>query len=388
MKIKCRPEDFVVEELSAVTPGEHGPFVYYRLTKVGLGTPEALDLIRRRWNLGMADVHYGGLKDRHARTIQYVTIRNGPDRILDVGGLSLEPLGRLTRPFGPESFRGNRFHLVLRDLRPDEVEPALEVAGRVGREGVPNYFDDQRFGSVGYSGEFIAHAWLRGQHEQALRLALAEPTPMDRPETRKEKAIVQECWGHWVEAKARLPRSNARSIVTYLVDHPEDFKGAFARLRRDLRTLWFSAFQSHLWNLLLGRILEERTRPDQRIEHEFKTARLPIHHDLDPETAAELARLQLPLPSSRNPIPPDPIGAAARAVLEPLELSWEELRVRGLKDVFFSKGSRPALLVPEELTAEATEDELYPGRRAINLRFSLPRGAYATMIVKRIQGEG
>ena len=44
-----------------------------------------------------------------------------------------------------------------------------------------------------------------------------------------------------LEAKARLGRSHARSLVTYLVDHPTDFRGAFARLRRDLRSLYFSA---------------------------------------------------------------------------------------------------------------------------------------------------
>ncbi len=95
---------------------------------------------------------------------------------------------------------------------------------------MPNYFDDQRFGSVGFGGGFIAEAWLRGDHERALYLALAEPNPMDRPDTRVEKEILRECWGRWAEAKARLDRSHARSLVTYLVDHPEDFRGAFARV--------------------------------------------------------------------------------------------------------------------------------------------------------------
>ena len=60
-----------------------------------------------------------------------------------------------------------------------------------------------------------------------------------------QKAILRAYWGRWTEAKARLDRSSARSIVTYLVDHPTDYRGAFARLGRELRTLYFSAFQSH-----------------------------------------------------------------------------------------------------------------------------------------------
>ena len=40
MKIKCRPEDFRVEELPIVEPGDRGRFVLYRLSKRSLGTLE------------------------------------------------------------------------------------------------------------------------------------------------------------------------------------------------------------------------------------------------------------------------------------------------------------------------------------------------------------
>ena len=83
-------------------------------------------------------------------------------------------------------------------------------------------------------------------------------------------------WGQWTEAKARLERSSTRSIVTYLVDHPTDFRGAFARLRREFRTLYFSAFQSHLWNLILARWIEHSTEPDQRVAIELKAGRFPF----------------------------------------------------------------------------------------------------------------
>ena len=43
MKLKRIPEDFRVEELPTIRPGERGRFVYYRLTKRGLGTPEAIE---------------------------------------------------------------------------------------------------------------------------------------------------------------------------------------------------------------------------------------------------------------------------------------------------------------------------------------------------------
>ena len=48
MKVKQQPEDFQVEERTDMAPGE-GPFALYRLEKRGWTTPDALQVVRRRW---------------------------------------------------------------------------------------------------------------------------------------------------------------------------------------------------------------------------------------------------------------------------------------------------------------------------------------------------
>jgi tRNA pseudouridine13 synthase len=388
MKLKRLPEDFRVEELPLVSGGDRGRYTFYRLTKRGMGTLEVLEAIRRRWNLGGGQVQYGGLKDRHALTVQYLTILEGPAKPLRESSFSLEPLGRLPHPYGPRHFRGNRFALVLRDLGAEAAARAERAAEQLPRDGLPNYFDDQRFGSVGFDGGFIAEAWLKGEHERALRLAIAEPNPADRPDARREKEILRECWGHWEEAKARLPRSHARSLVTYLVDHPTDFRGAFARVRRDLRSLYFSAYQSYLWNRLLARLIETITRPDQRVPIDFKVGTFPLHRGLDPDQAEVLAAWNLPLPASRTPLPEGPVRDLALGVLSEVGLAWEDLRVKHLKDVFFSKGTRPAVFRPSGLESRLADDDLYPGRRKMEVAFELPKGAYATLVVKRLTDVG
>ena len=385
MKLKRLAEDFQVEELPNVVPGERGRFVFYRLTKRGMGTLEAVEAICRRWNLAGFRLSYGGLKDRHAVTSQYLTIVEGPERPLSERSFDLIPLGRIDQPYGPALFTGNRFRVVLRDLNTVDVAKALNALAELPRDGLPNYFDDQRFGSVGFSGGFIARAWLAGEHELAFKLAVAEPNPADRPGVKVEKAILEECWGNWPEAKARLERSHARSLVTYLVDHPTDFRGAFARIRRELRSLYFSAYQSYLWNLTLAKLIERTTRPEQRIPFDFKVANLPIHRSLDIGQAALLAACKVPLPASRTPLPPEgPEREAALAVVAAEGFAWEDLRVKHLKDVFFSKGNRPALFFAENLLHEVANDELTPGKKKLHLNFDLPKGAYATLVVKRV----
>jgi len=369
--------------LPVIEPGHDGRFVFYRLSKTGLGTLEALEAIRRRWNLSTGQIAHGGLKDKHAATIQYLTILGGPDRSLSQSSFELEPLGRLDRPYGPQGFRGNRFTIVIRDLSPTAAD-SVEKEALSLKQGIPNYFDDQRFGSLGKSGDFIAEAWVKGDQERALYLALAEPNDHDRPDTRAEKDILRAHWGNWVEAKAQLPRSHARSLVTYLVDHPTDFKGAFARLNKPLRSIYFSAYQSQLWNLLLGRWIQEIARPEQVLEVDFVSARLPLFRLLEPDQLKRLTAQPVPLPSARDPQPTGRLGEIAVALLAERGLNWESIRVRGLKDLFFSKGSRPAVMQPARLEVSRGADELYKGKIRITLAFELPRGAYATLLVKRL----
>ena len=80
MPIKQTPEDFRVEEvlsaetLSAVSD-QPRPFALYRLTKQGLTTPEAAERIARALRVPPAAVAVAGLKDKHATTVQHVTVR-------------------------------------------------------------------------------------------------------------------------------------------------------------------------------------------------------------------------------------------------------------------------------------------------------------------------
>jgi tRNA pseudouridine13 synthase len=384
MKLKCQPEDFRVEELPLVSPAGSGRYTFYRLTKRNIGTIESVEAICRRWNLAGRRVSYGGLKDRHAVTIQYITIADGTPRPITAPNFELEPVGRLAHPYGPQHFRGNRFQIVLRDMTDSGVVRTLSEIPALSSDGLPNYFDDQRFGSIGCSGQFIGHAWLVGDHERALKLALAEANAFDRSGVKAQKAILRAYWGQWPEAKGRLERSSARSIVTYLVDHPTDFRGAFARLRREMRALYFSAFQSHLWNLILARWIERTTEPDQRVSVELRAGRFPFPRGLVTEQVRTLVEPPIPLPSSRTPLPGGPLGTVIHEVLASFPLEWPDLRVKHLKDVFFSKGSRACLAFPEKLELSACDDELHPGRRGMRLSFELSKGSYATIMVKRI----
>jgi tRNA pseudouridine13 synthase len=241
----------------------------------------------------------------------------------------------------------------------------------------------------GEGGEFIGRLLVCGQFEAALRLALAAPYEYDRAEQKREKRILTEHWGDWEVCKERLPRGHARGLVDYLRVHPGDFKGAVVRLRPELRGLYLSAYQSHLWNRMLARWLRDRCRPEQLVPVRLRLGEVPMHEGLDAAQRRALADLSLPLPSARLKLDDaDPLAGLVQGVLAEEGLEPRDLRIKGIREMFFSRGERAALCLPGHLEGTVEPDEHHAGRRKLTLSFELPRGSYATLIVKRLTVAG
>ena len=71
-----------------------------------------------------------------------------------------------------------------------------------------------------------------------------------------------------------------------------------------------------------------------------------------------------------------------QAVLAEEKLELRDLQIRGVREMFFSKGERAAWCLPAQLTTEEDADDMHPKRRKLTLSFELPRGCYATLLVK------
>lgn len=273
MKIKERPEDFQVEELTDVKPQDSGPFALYRLEKRNLNTLDALQFVRRRWKVDRERISFGGLKDRHAKTVQYFTIFNGPERQLNQTGLHVEYLGRVAEPFTSKDIRANRFRITIHDLSEDEIQHAQQALEEIRHDGMPNYFDEQRFGSAS-EGEFMARHLVHGRYEEALRLALTAPYEFDRKDQKREKSFLRAHWGDWKKCMERFPTSRerkrpetfAQKAIAHLIHNPTDFRGALAFIHPEQRHLYLNAFQSYLWNRMLARWLERHLDAQQLIE--------------------------------------------------------------------------------------------------------------------------
>jgi tRNA pseudouridine13 synthase len=213
-----------------------------------------------------------------------------------------------------------------------------------------------------------------------LWLALAEANDHDRPRTREEKELLRSHWGDWRACRAGAVRPVVRAATDHLSHRPDDFRGAFVRIPQHERRMYLAAFQSFLWNRILGELT--RSLADDWFEAEIAGIQLPFYRRL-PAPPQQLEE-PLPLPSARGRNDLGPLAELYDRVVKEFGLECRTLRVKYPRDSFFSRGSRAATVHPQSLSWEAGNDEQAPQQRKIRLNFDLPSGSYATIIVKRI----
>ena len=149
-KMRVRLEDFQVDEQLGFCPTGSGEHVFLQIRKRGLNTAWVAAELARLAGLRPMDVGYAGLKDRHAVTTQWfsVYLRGKPEpdwASLVSSELEILEAIRHRKKLRPGALRANCFKLLIRELDGD-LEDCSRRLARAGKEGVPNYFGEQRFG--------------------------------------------------------------------------------------------------------------------------------------------------------------------------------------------------------------------------------------------------
>ncbi len=393
MKVKVRPEDFVVREEPLFAPGATPDrFAVFSLSKRQWDTFDLVDLLSRRLGVPRGDISYGGIKDRFGATEQLVSVRaaalRGRERgpALEDRNFSLRFAGYAAEPMAAAAIRGNHFAITLRDMSADELQRALSRLDSVARWGVPNYYDEQRFGSARHGKGWVGKEIFLGRREQALRLYF-EPSGHDESRVRRLKTCVCDNWGRW-DACLPVAFGEYRPILEYLAANRRAFRRALMMIDRRLLLLMINAYQSFLFNEILsgilGRLQSESGFPALRYRTRWGDLLFP--ESLPADLLGRLGALDLPVPGYDSAIADPLVAEVAAAVLEREGVALSDLRVRQLPRMEVHGIGRRALLLPERLESLGHgDDDLYPGRSKLTLAFFLPRGGYATLLIKRLQ---
>jgi len=380
--IKAVPEDFIVEEIASLPLAESGEFRVYQLTKKNWTTPDLVRFLAKLLSISPKAIAYGGKKDKHGLTTQHITIRSQKDFSLEEKNFSLKALGYMRKPMSPALIEGNKFRITIRNLK--EVEPVLQNLEEVKLYGFPNFFDDQRFRGTDPNLGFFADRVLRGHYNGALQIFLqSQNLSSSNKKNRERIAEIISNWRNWEKCLELARGLTEKRIFRSLLLRPDDFLAALENIPREEIAMAYAAFGSHLWNELLRRLIKEKIQV--LVEYQAESGAFYFWKALDEPAFNYLKNLKLPTPAAKMQFPDDLSRNLYLKILEENDLKFGSFRTRALSRVFFRSFQRKVLLFPENLEiVEATEDKLHLGKKALVISFSLPRGAFATMLVKRI----
>jgi tRNA pseudouridine13 synthase len=383
VRLKYRPEDFVVRESWRFDEVPGGLYRVYAMDKQKVTTFQAVDRICQLASLPRSSVSYCGLKDKQGRTEQLIAVK-GKDVSIQEPDLRLRKVGQTDRPLSARNTTSNRFAVTVRDLSPEDVDRLSESLAEVQRLGVTNYFDSQRFGHLKHGQGFLAKDILKGSWEHALHNYLAQPSPLDHSEDAKVKTFWREHWGDWTARCPYPAGARYRAILRKLRDDPRDHKGALLTLEPRERAMIVFTYQSYLWNEGVKQLLLDIVGRSSLCQISYQAGALLFPRAAKPEALALLRTGTFPLLAPDSPIPEGPVGRAVQASLAREKVTLPGLRIPNAP-LFFKHEERALTVVPGKLlVSKPGRDEHFRGRLRVNLGFTLPPGSYATLVVRRL----
>ncbi|MBI4140071.1 tRNA pseudouridine(13) synthase TruD [Candidatus Woesearchaeota archaeon] len=198
--IKHIPEDFIVEEVTTISPKNCGEYTLFLLKKKNMNTIDALQSLSKIWRIPLKRIGYSGNKDKKAITTQTCSAK-GNIKEIATENISVKIIGRSERPVSLGLNKGNKFTITVRNV--DKI-PIIN-------EKFVNYFGSQRFGERNPE---IGLKILKKEYEKVVELL------------RKTNNEVEE----------------------FAEKNPKNFVGAIKTIPIQKLKIYIHSYQSKIWN--------------------------------------------------------------------------------------------------------------------------------------------
>lgn len=380
MKLKQVPNDFKVEEIGKFNVVNRGNYKLYLLEKTGLEGFFILSYLAKKNNIPVNCFGIAGLKDKHAITKQYFTIPTKYEiKTLNEKGFKIKFVGFVDKEIKLGDLEGNKFDIIVRDIKKGEFDGVYQKAKTLSEIGVPNYFDSQRFGSV-FDKEFIAKKIIKKDYENAIKIFLTKYTKFENKKIKDEKREIEKNWDDLSKLKIK---NKVFSLIINECLRSKDWLKTYKKIPENLREMYVSAYQSYLWNECIKEVLRRKINKKYLYSVEYALGSLLFYKNLDneiPETFKTISDEIKPSEFEKEII---------NKVLEREGIKIDEFKIKRETGDFFKTHERKVIVRPGDFKiSEPLIDELNDKGKQnifeIRIEFDLTKGSYATIITKRL----
>ena len=397
--IRNQYEDFYVEEIPDLIPTGEGPNVWIWIEKIGRTTLDVVLDIARDLHIDRKRMGFAGMKDKKARTRQWICISNmdSEEQFEQVKALSgqiyktdfLKVIrGRKKLRMG--QLKGNKFRILIRDI--DDVEKSAEIANDILKQlevtGVPNYFGWQRFGKPRTNTHLVGEALVENDLKKAVGRYIGNPTEEEHEENQKaRKAYDDGDLEKSLELMGKGMRYEKMMIRELIKDSKKgeltdkSYKNALYALPKPLQRMFVHAYQSFLFNAAVSKRVEmginKYIEGDIIINNEERIVR-----DKTPEEYQELidtfqVNPTSPLYGTKVPFAGGKVGEMEKSILDDYGLSKEDFEVPKMPRLG-SHGLRRSMRFQVWDTSAIATDE------GVLTEFSINKGSYATAVLREV----
>lgn len=420
--IKNRYKDFIVKEITysghiLEINEDYAPTSYsveskdnyttFNLVKINKDTFEAVRLISDALGIPPKAIEYSGLKDKRAISVQQASIKgNHVEKLkkLKINDIFIRNINPSKYPVKLGSNWGNHFEITIRNIKPksNEKKKIEELLAILRKQGFPNYYGLQRFGTFRPNSHLLGRFILEGEFKKAFDELVIATYSSELPQSQRVREDLRKT-GDLEKAYNTFPKSlnYERTAIKYLLDNPGDYEGAINHLPKYLIKLLISSFQSYLFNKTISlrhkkgisltkpikgdvfNILDDENGNKTQIKYNYNGL-----YDKFLKEAYELNRAKIVFPligynTNLNEFPS--IKSLVLEIMDNEGISLDIFTSKLLETYEFKGSFRPIIIKPLGLKIlEYASDDLFQNRYKLKIEFSLQKGSYATLLLREI----
>ena len=144
-------QNFIVNEIPLCEWSGEGEYLIVKVRKKDMDTWQMIETIASHLKISIKEIGYAELKDRDSMSMQYISVFAKYESQLKVfshNKVKMLSMGRHNRELKIGHLKGNHFKVKLKKVLGIHKAKLDSSLNWISKNGVPNYFDTQRFGAT------------------------------------------------------------------------------------------------------------------------------------------------------------------------------------------------------------------------------------------------
>lgn len=403
-KVRVQIDDFQVRELFLhPQKKENGTFTIAEVSARNWETHTLVHEIARRLHCSQRRISFAGTKDKRAWTTQLMSFDHIPPEHLvnlSIRDVFFTNIYQSHTPVRIGDLKGNHFEITIRniprDITAEQVSSLLSCFHDWG--GFPNFYGIQRFGVIRPITHLVGKFIIQGNFEKAVLTYVANPLEGEKKETYALRQELEKTKDYAQAFHAYPDTLNfEKAMLQKLLEKPDDFIGALNQLPKNLLLMFVNAYESFLFNKILSERLKRDIPIHQAVigdivsplrKNVISSEIIPVSHtNIDKVNAQILKKKAVVtglLAGYDAIVAKEEMGEIEHAVVASEKIDPRDFIIPEIPFLSSSGSRRPLLALLPSLEWTLTDDELSEEHQALQLRFDLQKGCYATCLLREI----